>query len=70
MMTFQQEDIQATIDSLKQTIDIANGLRKKDTTWLDNLTTWVKGSAVDHIRNMSRLQRHAASQLAVGPQPC
>ncbi|KAI8890752.1 hypothetical protein K501DRAFT_206052, partial [Backusella circina FSU 941] len=58
MMTFQQSDIESAIDSLKETIQITDSLRQKGSSWLGNITSWVKGSTID-IKSMSRLHRHA-----------
>ncbi|OAD69218.1 hypothetical protein PHYBLDRAFT_87937, partial [Phycomyces blakesleeanus NRRL 1555(-)] len=55
MMTFQQTDIQTALDALKDTVQIANGLRRKDGSWL----AWVKGNSVNDIKDMSRVHRHA-----------
>jgi hypothetical protein len=60
MMTFQQSDIECAIDSLKETIQITDSLRQKGSSWLGNITSWVKGSTID-IKSMSRLHRHAVS---------
>ncbi|KAL7312213.1 hypothetical protein PS15m_008003 [Mucor circinelloides] len=59
MMTFQHTDIEAAIEALKKTIQLADALRKKETGWLGNLTSWVKGISVHDVWNMSRLHRHA-----------
>ncbi|KAI9019299.1 hypothetical protein CLU79DRAFT_818532 [Phycomyces nitens] len=55
MMTFQQSDIQVALDALKDTVQLANGLRRKDGSWL----AWVKGNSVNDIKDMSRIHRHA-----------
>ncbi|KAL0145001.1 hypothetical protein V8B55DRAFT_1442612 [Mucor lusitanicus] len=59
MMTFQHTDIEAAIEALKKTIQLADALRKKETGWLGNITSWVKGISVHDVWNMSRLHRHA-----------
>ncbi|KAI8636358.1 hypothetical protein BD408DRAFT_437993 [Parasitella parasitica] len=59
MMTFQHTDIEGAIEALKKTIQLADALRKKETGWLGNITSWVKGISVHDISSMSRLHRHA-----------
>ncbi|KAG1234450.1 hypothetical protein G6F68_002536 [Rhizopus microsporus] len=59
LMTFQQTDIEAAIDALKETIQLADAFRKKESGWVGSITTWVKGLSVQDIKNMSRLHRHA-----------
>lgn len=59
VMTFQQSDIEDAIIALKKTLQLANAFRKKETSWLGNITSWVKGMTVFDVWNMSRLQRHA-----------
>lgn len=61
LMTFQQTDIEAAIDALKETIQLADAFRKKESGWVGSITTWVKGLSVQDIKNMSRLHRHAVS---------
>lgn len=61
MMTFQHTDIEAAIEALKKTIQLADALRKKETGWLGNITSWVKGISVHDVWSMSRLHRHAVS---------
>lgn len=64
MMTFQHTDIEAAIEALKKTIQLADALRKKETGWLGNITSWVKGISVHDVWNMSRLHRHAVSNYS------
>ncbi|KAI9476598.1 MAG: hypothetical protein EXX96DRAFT_577717 [Benjaminiella poitrasii] len=60
MMTFQHADIEDAIIALKKTIQLADAMRKKDTGWFGNISSWVKGGiSVQDVRQMSRLQRHA-----------
>lgn len=59
MMTFQHSDIEEAIDALKKTIQLADALRKKNSGWLGNLTSWVKGISVLDVWEMSPLHRHA-----------
>lgn len=61
MMTFQQVDIEAAIEALKETIQLADALRKKNSGWLGNITSWVKGISIHDVWEMSRLHRHAVS---------
>ena len=58
-MTFQQVDIEAAIEALKETVQLADGFRKKDSGWVGSISSWVKGMTVQDIKNMSRLHRHA-----------
>ncbi|KAI8379130.1 uncharacterized protein BYT42DRAFT_567656 [Radiomyces spectabilis] len=59
MMTFQQCDVQTTLSSLKKTIQLAGALRKPG-GWFGHITTWMKGSSnLDHIKSMTRVERHA-----------
>ncbi|KAI8332752.1 hypothetical protein BD560DRAFT_494053 [Blakeslea trispora] len=59
MMTFEKGDIAEAIEALKQTIQLADALRKKETGWFGNITSWVKGMSVQDVSSMSRLHRHA-----------
>ncbi|KAI9312224.1 hypothetical protein BX666DRAFT_1866434 [Dichotomocladium elegans] len=59
VMTFEQADIEKTLEALKHTIHLANTQRKKDGGWLDNITTWVKGTQLQHLKSMTRVHRHA-----------
>jgi tetratricopeptide (TPR) repeat protein len=65
VMTFQHTDIEAAIEALKKTIQLADALRKKETGWFGNITSWVKGVSVQDIWAMSRLHRHAVSRYGV-----
>lgn len=62
MMTFQHSDIEEAIEALKKTIQLADALRKKNSGWLGNLTSWVKGISVLDVWEMSPLHRHAVSR--------
>ncbi|KAF7720852.1 hypothetical protein EC973_005903 [Apophysomyces ossiformis] len=55
IMTFQQTDVQSALAAMKETIQLANGLRKSNNGWL----AWMKGMTVNDIKAMSRLHRHA-----------
>ncbi|KAG0165946.1 hypothetical protein DFQ28_008089 [Apophysomyces sp. BC1034] len=55
IMTFQQTDVQSALAAMKDTIQIANGLRKNNGGWL----AWMKGITINDIKAMSRLHRHA-----------
>lgn len=61
VMTFEQADIERTLEALKQTIQLAHAQRKKDAGWLDNITTWMKGTNVQQLKAMTRVHRHAVS---------
>jgi hypothetical protein len=65
VMTFQHTDIEAAIEALKKTIQLADALRKKETGWFGNITSWVKGITVHDIWAMSRLHRHAVSSWII-----
>ncbi|KAI8333026.1 hypothetical protein BC941DRAFT_358428 [Chlamydoabsidia padenii] len=57
-MTFQKEDIEAGLEAMKQAYQMADKLRKRDSSW-KNLSAWVKSHSVQDIQNMTPLQRHA-----------
>ncbi|CAO3593898.1 unnamed protein product [Absidia cylindrospora] len=57
-MTFQKEDIEAGLDAMKQAYQMADKLRKRDSSW-KNLSAWVKSHSVQDIQDMTPLQRHA-----------
>ncbi|OZJ05668.1 hypothetical protein BZG36_01408 [Bifiguratus adelaidae] len=60
LMTFEKADLEEAHDSLREAVTVANSLRKKDSGLVENLTSWVKGSAsVETIKSMTRIQRHA-----------
>lgn len=59
VMTFEQSDIEKTVEALKKTINLANNQRKRDAGWLDNITTWMKGNYLQHLKSMTTVQRHA-----------
>ena len=61
VMTFQHSDIEEAIEALKKTIQLADALRKKNSGWLGNITSWVKGISVHDVWEMSSLHRHAVS---------
>lgn len=61
VMTFQHSDIEEAIQALKETVQLADALRKKNSGWLGNLTSWVKGITVHDVWEMSPLHRHAVS---------
>ncbi|KAF7728019.1 hypothetical protein EC973_006784 [Apophysomyces ossiformis] len=54
MMTFEESDVQLTLEALKRTIQLANDLRRSGNGWLD-ISSWVKTS----IPSMTSVQRHA-----------
>ncbi|KAI8138446.1 hypothetical protein BJV82DRAFT_523321 [Fennellomyces sp. T-0311] len=58
-MTFEQKDVEKTMDALKHTIQLANAQRKRGGGWLDNIATWVKGNQIQHLKAMTRVHRHA-----------
>ncbi|KAI9348420.1 hypothetical protein BD770DRAFT_349542 [Pilaira anomala] len=59
LMTFQHTDIEEAIEALKETIQLSDAFRKKNSSWIGNITSWVKGISVQDIWEMSRLHRHA-----------
>lgn len=60
MMTFQNADVDTALDALKQTIQMATNLRKRDASFMDSLSSWVKGSSsLISVKTMSKIQRHA-----------
>lgn len=59
LMTFEQADIESAIEALKETVQLADGFRRKDTGWVGSITSWVKGMTLQDIKNMSNLHRHA-----------
>ncbi|KAI9490105.1 hypothetical protein BDB00DRAFT_769484 [Zychaea mexicana] len=58
-MTFEQADVEKTMQALKHTIQLANAQRKRGGGWLDNITNWMKGNQIQHLKAMSRVHRHA-----------
>jgi hypothetical protein len=63
VMTFQQSDIELAIEALKSTIQKADSFRRKGSSWLGTIGSWVKGLTVQDIKTMSRLHRHAVSNI-------
>ncbi|KAK4050437.1 hypothetical protein OIV83_003507 [Microbotryomycetes sp. JL201] len=60
LATFEPEDLEAAIQCCRDSILIANLLRKKDHGLLENVGRLAKGStSVNSIRSMTRVQRHA-----------
>lgn len=59
VMTFQEDDIEATLGVLKHTIQLAAGLRKKESGWLGSVTSWVKGTTLEDVKSMTVVERHA-----------
>lgn len=57
-MTFQKEDIEAGLEAMKQAYQMADKLRKRDSSW-KNLSAWVKSHTIQDIQSMTPLQRHA-----------
>jgi hypothetical protein len=57
-MTFQKEDIEAGLEAMKQAYQMADKLRKRDSSW-KNLSAWVKSHSIQDIQTMTPLQRHA-----------
>ncbi|KAI8089817.1 uncharacterized protein BX664DRAFT_333982 [Halteromyces radiatus] len=59
MMTFQETDVQLTMEALKKTIHVSGTLRKKD-GWMDSLSSfWHQKNTNTAIQNMTPLERHA-----------
>lgn len=61
VMTFQHDDINTALDVLKHTIILAGNQRKKDSGWIDSLTSWVKGTTLEDVKHMTVVERHAVS---------
>lgn len=59
VMTFQEDDIEATLGVLKHTIQLAGNLRKKESGWLGSVTSWVKGTTLEDVKSMTVVERHA-----------
>lgn len=59
VMTFEEDDIQYALEVLKHTIQLSGNLRKKDNNWIHSVTSWVKGTTLDDIKNMTLIERHA-----------
>lgn len=59
VMTFQEDDIEATLSVLKHTIQLAGNLRKKENSWLGSVTSWVKGTTLEDVKSMTIVERHA-----------
>lgn len=59
VMTFQEDDIEATLGVLKHTIQLAGNLRKKENGWLGSVTSWVKGTTLEDVKSMTIVERHA-----------
>ncbi|KAL9538541.1 hypothetical protein MBANPS3_010853 [Mucor bainieri] len=59
VMTFQEDDIEATLGVLKHTIQLAANLRKKESGWLGSVTSWVKGTTLEDVKSMTAVERHA-----------
>lgn len=61
VMTFQQDDIDTTLGVLKHTIGLASSLRKREGGWFDTITTFIKGTTLDDVKQMTVVERHAVS---------
>lgn len=61
VMTFQPDDINAALGVLKHTIELAGNQRKKDSGWFDSITSWVKGTTLEDVKQMTTVERHAVS---------
>lgn len=62
LMTFQAADVEKALECLKQTINIATALRKKDSGLMETLSNLVRGgTGVGTLKAMTRVQRHAVS---------
>ncbi|KAI8639873.1 hypothetical protein BD408DRAFT_434767 [Parasitella parasitica] len=59
VMTFQEDDIKTTLEALKHTIQLADNSRKKENGWLGSVTSWMKGTTLENVRNMTVVERHA-----------
>jgi hypothetical protein len=61
VMTFQHDDINTTLEVLKHTIELAGKQRRKDSGWFDSITSWVKGTTLEDVKQMTVVERHAVS---------
>ncbi|CEP14140.1 hypothetical protein [Parasitella parasitica] len=59
VMTFQEDDIKTTLESLKHTIRLASSSRKRESGWLVSVTSWMKGTTLENVKNMTVVERHA-----------
>ncbi|KAI8087279.1 hypothetical protein BDF21DRAFT_335101 [Thamnidium elegans] len=59
VMTFQHDDINMTLDVLKHTIELASRQRRRDSGWFDSITSWVKGTTLEDVKQMTVVERHA-----------
>jgi hypothetical protein len=62
VMTFQQDDVNTALGVLKHTIGLAGSQRKKDSGWFDSITSWVKGTTLEDVKQMTTVERHAVSR--------
>lgn len=61
VMTFQHEDIHTALGVLKHTIELSGKQRRKDGGWFDSITSWVKGTTLEDVKQMTPVERHAVS---------
>ncbi|RUS18742.1 hypothetical protein BC937DRAFT_88402 [Endogone sp. FLAS-F59071] len=60
LMTFQAADVEKALECLRQTINIASSLRKKDSGLMETLSNLVRGgTGIGTLKAMTRVQRHA-----------
>lgn len=64
VMTFQEEDIVAALEALKNTIQLAGSLRKKENGWFGSVTSWMKGTTLEDIKHMTTIEKHAVRIIA------
>lgn len=65
MMTFQESDIKATHEALKETINIAGNLRKKE-GWMNSLSSlWQQRSPITHLQSMTIIEKHAVRIIII-----
>ncbi|ORZ21113.1 hypothetical protein BCR42DRAFT_459188 [Absidia repens] len=59
MMTFDERDVQLTLDALKNAIQLSGSLRKKD-GWMDSISSmWHQKNTNLSLQNMTTMERHA-----------
>ncbi|KAI9301533.1 hypothetical protein BJ944DRAFT_168905 [Cunninghamella echinulata] len=59
MMTFQETDIKSTHEALKETIQLAGQLRKKE-GWMNSFSSlWQQRNPITHLQSLTIIEKHA-----------
>lgn len=59
MMTFQETDIKSTHEALKDTIQLAGQLRKKE-GWMNSFSSlWQQRNPITHLQSLTIIEKHA-----------